>query len=72
MTEVKIIDPRTSKKTKRLYKKVFADETLYDLFFSYYDEAVADGSAIPLERAWIKFREHYMEVDNGWVAYDAG
>ena len=58
-------DPR---KNKKLYMKIFGDTDLYNEFLSYYDEAVARGSPVPEEMAWIEFRDKYLETDDGkWM-----
>ena len=57
-------DPRTNKK---YYMKVLnKDLELFKVFLSLYDEAVKEGSQIPEDVAWIRFRERYVNTDEGW------
>ena len=58
-------DPR---KLRKYYMKVFHKNVeLYNEFLSLYDEAQKEGSAIPEQLAMIRFRERYVEGDEGWV-----
>ena len=58
-------DPRREKK---FLMKIFGgDRDVYKDFLKFYDEAVAEGSMIPDELAFIRFREVYQETDTGWM-----
>ena len=58
-------DPR---KEKKFLMKIFGgDESIHKDFLTLYDEAVAEGSMIPQELAWIRFREVYQETETGWM-----
>jgi len=58
-------DPR---KDKKFLLKVFGgDREVYKDFLKLYDEAVAEGSIIPQEIAWIRFREVYQETETGFT-----
>ena len=58
-------DPR---KEKKFLMKIFGgDRDVYKDFLKFYDEAVAEGSMIPDELAFIRFREVYQETDTGWM-----
>lgn len=58
-------DPR---KEKKFLLKVFGgDREVYKDFLKFYDEAVAEGSVIPQELAWIRFREVYQEMEKGFA-----
>lgn len=59
-------DPR-SKSEKKFYMKVFVKKELYDEFLKYYDQAVADGSASPEDKAMVIFRDRYEETEDGWI-----
>jgi len=54
---------------KKFYMKVFEkNEDLYKEFLRLYDEAIKEGSSIPTDLAWIRFKEKYREDDEeGWV-----
>jgi len=61
-------DPR-ERRAKRLYMKVFGDDAeLYKRFLELYDEAVADGSTEPEDKAMIMFRDEHEETEEGWRA----
>ena len=54
------------KKARSLYLQLFGgNEDLWNEWFGYYNEAVANNSAIPIDIAWIKFKERWMCVPNG-------
>ena len=58
-------DPR---KEKKFLLRVFGgDREVYKDFLKFYDEAVAEGSIIPQEIAWIRFREVYQETETGFT-----
>ena len=58
-------DPRRAKKF--LLKVFGGDREVYKDFLKLYDEAVAEGSIIPQEIAWIRFREVYQETETGFT-----
>ena len=58
-------DPR---KLRKYYMKVFFKNVdLYNEFLALYDQAVKEGSTIPEEVAMIRFREIWIEGDEGWI-----
>ena len=53
---------------RKYYMKVFyGNEELFKIFLKFYDEAVKEGAAVPEDVAWVRFREHYIDTDEGWV-----
>jgi len=53
---------------KKFFLKIFGkNKDTYDAFVSCYEQAVKEGSRIPSEIAWIKFRELYDNVLGMWV-----
>ena len=58
-------DPR---KDKKFLLKVFGgDREMYKTLLRLYDEAVAEGSVIPDEIAFIRFREMHQETETGFA-----
>ena len=60
-------DPR---KEKKFLMKIFGgdrDVSFLMITSDSNDEAVAEGSMIPDELAFIRFREVYQETDTGWM-----
>jgi len=56
------------RKLKKYYMKVFyGNEAIYKEFLKFYDQAVEEGSSIPEDVAWVRFREQYIDTDEGWV-----
>jgi len=53
---------------RKYYMKLFQKNVeQYNEFLGLYDEAVKEGSAIPEQLAMIRFRERYVEGDEGWI-----
>lgn len=53
---------------KKFFMKIFGkNKETYDAFVKVYEQAVEEGSRIPSEVAWIKFRELYDNVLGLWV-----
>jgi len=62
-----MLNPR-DKRAKRFYMKVFAgDIKLYERFLELYDIEVVGGSVSPEDAAFIRFRDEYQEIDDGWI-----
>jgi hypothetical protein len=53
---------------KKYFMKIFGkNKVVYDDFVNAYNEAVAAGSRIPNDAAWMRFRELYTNVLGKWV-----
>lgn len=61
---------KKKKQFRKFYMLLFNNrKELYDEFLKLYNEAVAAGSTIPEDIAMIKFRDRWMEGDDGeWLA----
>jgi len=55
-------------KYKSIYlRKMFnGDKELYNFFVELYKKAGEEGAFFPINIAWIRFREVYVEVEEGW------
>lgn len=72
-----LIDPVLTKlegqenprEVKKVYMKLFdKKKELFNEFCGYYDKFKKENSGIPVDRAWIEFRRHYTEDENGeWI-----
>jgi len=58
-------DPR---ELKKYYMKVFhRNMAIYKEFLKLYDQAKKEGARFPEDVAWVRFREQYIDTDEGWV-----
>jgi hypothetical protein len=66
MTDTRVAASPTE--NKKFFMKIFGkNKDTYNAFVGCYEQAVEEGSRIPSEVAWIKFRELYDNVIGLWV-----